>query len=197
MSTESKNLLKALFWQQPVNTLTSKRLPEKWTNLPENLNHTMTISTLQSRTMLTICPESATKRETDKILTTTTLSLQALKTINPSWPLSICMAAILKMTMLPLDSLNISVWLWLPTNGIPTKLMKSARKFWKDVFQFFTSELAKPSTECNSLLLEKKELLFMLQKRLTPSGTSRSSEKERMKNFGNEKPLCVIHSIFL
>lgn len=64
--------------------------------------------------------------------------------------------------------------------------MKNVKKFLNNVSQFFTLELVKPSIESNSHLLERMELLYMLLKRLNRNGTSKNSDKERMKNSGND-----------
>lgn len=74
--------------------------------------------------------------------------------------------------------------------------MKNANKFLNNVSLYFTLEPVKPSIESNLHLLERMELLFMLQKRLNRNGTSENSEKERMKNSGNDG-LIFIQRIFL
>lgn len=136
--------------------------------------------------MPTIWEESVTKKETTVTLTTTILSLLDSKMENLSWPLLTSMVATSRTTMLPLDFQNTSVWLLLPTNGILTKLMNNANKSSKDASLFFMSEFANPLTEFNLLLSERKERLCMLPKRSSPNGISESSEKERMKSYGND-----------
>lgn len=136
------------------------------------------------------------KEETIKILTTTILSLLDSKMENLSWQLSTSTVATLKTTTLLLDFLNTLVLLFWLMIGILIKLMKNANKFLNNVSLYFTLEPVKPSIESNLHSSERMELLFMLQKRLNRNGTSENSEKERMKNSGNDG-LIFIQRIFL
>ena len=84
MLTESKSLQRESFWPQLANTQIFNKSPEKWMNLQENQNHSTIASTSQLKTTLITSAESATKKETSRIHSTTTSLLQVLKMENPS-----------------------------------------------------------------------------------------------------------------
>ena len=198
MSTEFRNWPKASFWPQLASIPTSNKSPVKWTNWPENHNLTTITFTSQSRTMPTTWDVSATRSETIKIHTTTISSLLDSRMASHSSPQLTFMAAISETIMLPLDLLSILVWLSLLTNGILTRLMRSARKFSRSVSQCSTWEPVNPLTEFNSLSLARTALWFIPQKRSTRSGSSRSSRKEKIKNSGNDlyRPYFMYYLLF-
>lgn len=198
MSTEFRNWPKASFWQQPASIPTSNKSPVKWTNWPENHNLTTITSTLQSKTMPITWAVSATRSETIKIHTTTISLLLVLRMASHSLLQSTFMAAISETIMLPLDLLNTLVWLSLLTNGILTRLMRSARKFSRSVSQCSMWEPANPWIEFNLLSLARTALWFIPQKRSTRSGSSKSSRKEKIKNSGNDlyRPYFMYYLLF-
>lgn len=198
MSTEFRNWPKASFWQQLASIQTSSRSPVKWTNWPENHNLTTITFTSQSRTMPTTWDVSVTRRETIKIHTTTISSLLDSRMESHSSLQSTFMAAISETIMLPLDLLNTLVWLSLLTNGILTRLMRSARKFSRSVSQCSMWEPANHWIEFNLLSLARTALWFIPQKRSTRSGSSRSSRKEKIKNSGNDlyRPYFMYYLLF-
>jgi hypothetical protein len=81
--------------------------------------------------------------------------------------------------------------------GIQTNLMNNANKFLNNAFQFYMLEPVKPSIEFNLLLLVKMVQLFIIHKRLNQNGTSKNSEIERMKDYGNDLIDCMVNSIFV
>jgi hypothetical protein len=141
---------------------------------------------------------SVTRRETIKIHTTTISSLLDSRMESHSSLQSTFMAAILETITLPLDLLNTLVWLSLLTNGILTRLMRSARKFSRSVSQCSMLEPANHWIEFNLLSLARTAQWFILQKRSTRSGSSRSSRKEKIKNSGNDlyRPYFMYYLLF-
>lgn len=88
--------------------------------------------------------------------------------------------------MLPLGLLNTLDWRSWLISGIQIKPIKSVRKLLNSASLFSMLEHVKLLIEFSSLLLGKMEQLFMYLKKSNPSGISKNSEKERMKNSGND-----------
>ena len=190
MCAGTKKLL-IMFWLLQVDSmLIFKKSLEDLKTYQSKVIFLMMVWSSQQRNTPTILLAFATKKGTTLTHTTTPPSLLALKIMNLFWQVSTSMAITSKKTTLWQVLQSISDFLLLPTIGTRTVLLKRLRMLSDDASRSSTWETAIQLIRFSSQQSQKKEPECRTQKKLIRSGVSKSSEKEKIKNFGNDPLAC-------